>query len=171
MPGKAQDETAWVTIGQVVGTHGIRGGLKVRMATSFPERFAKGNTVKINGLRAEILRVSFHKDQARIETDKIDTCEAAEGLKWADVSVPASQIPDLEDDEYLTSDLIGLEVVGVSGEHYGKVLDVLPNPAHDIFVLAGGMIPVVKEFVKQIDIKAGTVTVQPIPGMVEEAGQ
>lgn len=155
-------------IGQIVGPHGVKGGMRVKLLTSFTERFDAGREVIIQGETHKIHRSVFHKDQVRIQTDKVSTCEAAEALKWVEVSVPAEDLPQLDEDEFVTKDLIGLRAVGESGEDYGLVKDVLPNPAHDIFVLEKGLVPVVKQFVKAIDLKAGTVTLALIPGMLED---
>ena len=163
------DSPEFVVIGQIVGPHGVKGGMRVKILTSFPERFEKGRVLYIKGERHKIERAGFHKEQVRIMTDKVTSCEAAEALKWENVSIPAGDDPVLEADEFKTSDLIGLMAVGTGGEKYGVVKDVLPNPAHDIFVLERGLVPVVKQFVKNIDLKSGTVTLELIPGMLEDA--
>ena len=56
-------------------------------------------------------------------------------------------------------------MVTEEGEELGTVTDVLPYPAQDILQVGEIMIPLVKEFVKQIDEESGTITVHLIPGM------
>lgn len=157
------------TIGQVVGPHGVKGGLKVRIMTDFLERFELGRTVWIDGVKGTIKHVSFHKDQVRIVLDSVRDRDAAESLRWKAVEVPENDEPELEEDEFLTEDLIGLKVFSKDGRELGLIDDVLPSPAHDILVVGEGMIPVVREFIKDIDLDAGTVTVELIPGLFPEA--
>lgn len=168
MAGRRPDDGS-ITIGQIVGPHGIQGGVRVKALTEFAERFDKGRQVYINGVAHTIRRTMWHKDQVRLDLDGVQGRDAAEALKWAFLTVPADDLPELEEEEFLTSDLIGLEVSTVDGKPLGQVTDVLPNPAHDILVIGELLIPAVHEFVKDIDLDAGTVTVELIEGMLEDA--
>lgn len=156
-----------VTIGKVVGPHGIKGGLKIQPQTDFFERFEPGSVVYLNGEPVTITRLTSHKTQVRIETKEVLDRNTAEALKWAKVSVPAEDLPELDDDEFYTADLIGLDVVNVEGKKLGVVKEIFPSPAHDILVIGDTMIPIVKEFVKEIDLDEGRIVVAPIPGMFE----
>lgn len=160
--------TGHTTIGQVVGPHGVKGGLRVTILTDFPERFDAGQTVFIHNQPRKIIRATYHKDQVRLDLEQINTREQAENLKWAILTVPEDEIPDLDEDQFLVRDLIGLTAVTTDGKILGPVQDVLPNPAHDIIIVAGAMVPAVKEFVKEIDLKNRTMTLKLIPGMLPE---
>ncbi len=157
-----------ITIGQVVGPFGIQGGIKVKVLTDFLERFEKGREVLIDGEPYVITVVQWHKGQARLKLDGISNRDLAEGLKWADVEVPSDDVPDLDEDEFLTEDLIGMAVVSTDGRNLGQVTEVLASPAHDIIVVGKTMIPAVKEFVTDIDLQSGVMTVQLIEGMLED---
>ena len=74
-------------------------------------------------------------------------------------------VPELDEDEYFTEDLLDLEVFTTSGEKLGVVDDVLPYPAHDTLQVGEILIPVVKQFVKKIDLEEGRIEVELIPGM------
>lgn len=155
-----------LAIGQIVGTHGVHGGLRVEILTDYPERFAVGSTLWIAGEERRILWLAFHKTQARVLVDGITTCEAAEALKWVSVTIPADQRPELDDDEFLHSDLIGLLLVSEEGVEYGPIESIERTPAHDLLVVKGTMIPAVEEFIKEIDLEAGRVVVRLIPGLI-----
>ena len=107
-------------IGQVVGPFGIKGMLKVKPTTDFLERFDPGNTVFIKGLPYEILQTQMHKDQFRLKLDGVDTVEQVEALRWQNVSVEKDNRPELDEDEFLHEDLVGLEVVE-DGKSLGRV--------------------------------------------------
>lgn len=167
MPGR-RTRPSHVTIGRVVGPHGILGGLKIVPATDFLERFEPGRTIYLNGQPVTIKRLGFHKTQVRIETNEIRDRNRAEELKWAEVTVPSDEMPDLEEDEFYTADLIGLEVLDGCGNKLGKVDSVFASPAHDILVVGEAMVPAVKEFVKEIDFDRKVVVIAPIAGMFED---
>ncbi len=155
-------------IGQVVGPHGIRGGLRVKVLTDFPERFDKGRTVFIDGEPCTIDRSFWHKDQVRLDLKEITNRNRAEELKWVGVTIPADDLPETDEDEFLVRDLIGLKVVTAEGKDLGKVEDVMPNPAHDLLVMGEVLIPVVKAFIASIDLESEVITVTLIPGMLPE---
>ena len=71
----------------------------------------------------------------------------------------------MEEDEYLLEDLIGLKVVTVEGEELGVVDAIEDYPAHEILLVGEIMIPLVDEFIKDIDLEDGVMTVKLIYGM------
>lgn len=168
MAGQPPRPSDQVTIGQVVGPHGIKGAVKIKPSTDFLERFEPGRRIFIAGEEFTIKRMTTHKTQVRVETKEIRDRNHAEELQWAHVTVPADEMPELDENEFFTSDLIGLKVVDESGRELGKVDDVFQSPAHDILMIGSGMIPAVQEFVKDVDLEAGVITIAPIPGMFEE---
>lgn len=157
-----------ITIGKVVGPHGILGGIKIAPTTDFLQRFEPGRVIYLNDQPVTIKRLMAHKTQVRIETKEILDRNTAETFKWAKVSVPADETPELEEDEFFSADLIGLKVVDESGRVLGAVDDVFSSPAHDILQIGSAMVPAVMEFVKEVDLENGVIIVMPIPGMFEE---
>jgi 16S rRNA processing protein RimM len=93
---------------------------------------------------------------------------AADALQWEYLEAIVTERPVLEEDEFFVEDLIGLRVVSEDGRELGKIDDIVPNPAHDILQVGAVLIPVVKEFVKEIDLEAGVVTVHLIPGLADD---
>ena len=156
-----------VTVGQVVGPQGLHGGFRVSCLTDFPERFDKGRILYLGGKPHKVRSVSWHKGQARIEVEGVETVEDAEALRWTYLTVPADERPELDDDEYLATDLIGLTAYDQNGNELGKVEEVLPSPAHSLLVIAGVMVPSVSEFVKDIDLEQGRITIHVIPGLFD----
>jgi 16S rRNA processing protein RimM len=153
-----------VQVGQIVGAFGIRGQVKVAPLTRFVERLEKGRKLKLGEDWVTVESFAIHKGRPLLKLSGIETMSAAEKLQWQYLEGPDEK-PQFEDDEFATEDLIGLMVVTVAGEKLGAVDDVLIMPAHDVLQVGEILIPVVKEFVKEIDLDAETITVQLIPGM------
>ena len=153
-----------VQVGQIVGAFGIRGQVKVEPLTQFLERLEKGKKLKLGEQWLTVESFSIHKGRPLIKLSGIQTMSQAEQLQWQYLEAPDEK-PTLEEDEFVTEDLIGLSVITVEGEKLGVVEEIFANPAHDVLQAGEILIPVVKEFVKDIDLDAETITVQLIPGM------
>jgi 16S rRNA processing protein RimM len=150
-------------VGRIVGAFGIKGQVKVEMITNFPARFDKGNDLFIDGVKYKIQASQFHKGRPLLKLSGIDTMSAAEALQWK--ILEAEGEPDLEEDEYLLEDLIGLKVITVEGEELGVVEDIEDYPAHEVILVGEIRIPLIDHFVKDIDIENEVMTVQLIYGM------
>lgn len=157
-----------VAVGRIVGEFGLKGAVKVEVATDFPERFDPGSTLILDGVPRKVERTTWHRGQARIKLEGIDSVEAARALKWKELLVDATDRPELEEDEFYTLDLIGLEVFDEQGRRLGLVDDVIACPAHDVIQMGDTLIPARQEFVRGIDLDQGRITVRLIPGMLEE---
>lgn len=155
-------------IGRVSGAFGVHGLAKVQILTDFLERFDVGSRVRIGDLDTEIVESGIQNGKLMVKFDGIDTPEQVKALGGQKIETLVTARPELEKDEFLTSDLIGLKVITAQGDEIGNVDDVLPLPAHDVLVVGQVMIPAVKAFVKKIDLKTGTIKVKLIPGMLPE---
>jgi 16S rRNA processing protein RimM len=154
----------FVRVGQIVGAHGLKGQVKVVPLTNLVQRFAPGARLRMQEKWVEIRDAQWHKERLLIRLFGYDDRTAAEGLQWEYLEAP-DQAPEMDEDEYLTEDLLGLDVYTEEGELLGVVEEVLMNPAHDVIVVGDIMIPGVKEFVKMIDFDENRITVHLIPGM------
>jgi 16S rRNA processing protein RimM len=96
----------------------------------------------------------------------------AEALSGTTLRVGADRLPPLPEDTYYTFQLEGLTVRTTDGEVLGRIDDVLETGANPVLVVrgAGGetLIPSVGQVVREVDLEAGTMTVELIPGLVPE---
>lgn len=150
-------------VGKIVGAFGIKGQVKVEMITSFESRFDTGNTLFLDGKPIKIESSQFHKGRPLLKLSGINTMTEAEQQQWK--ILEAEGEPEMEDDEYLMEDLVGLKVVTVEGEEIGKVDDIEDYPAHEVIVVGEIRIPLIEEFVKDIDLDNEVMTVRLIYGM------
>lgn len=153
-------------VGQIVGTFGLRGAVKVNPLTDFVERFNVGSSLLIDDKPHEVLHLIWHKGQARITFDGIESIEQAEELRWKYIEAQSRDDLVLDEDEYMSDDLVGLQVVDTSGRSLGTVQAVHSRPGHDLLEIDGSLVPAVKEFVKSVDLTARKMTIEPIPGLL-----
>ena len=162
-----QEKGSRVIVGRIVGAFGIRGQLKVSPLTNFTERFEKGRTLYLDGEPLEIKSSQFHKKHFLLGFAEIPDATAAEKLQWKELEAEDDLHLELNEDEYLTQDLVGLMVLTEDGRPLGKVDEVLPYPAHDLLVVGKVMIPAVKKFVKEVDLEGKKIVVKLLEGMEE----
>lgn len=157
----------FVRVGQIVGAHGLKGQVKVELLTSFVDRFQQGARLRLRGEWVEIKAAQLHQNRLLLRLVGVDNRDAAEALQWEYLEGKPEEV-ELEEDEYVTDDLLGLEVVTIDGKSLGVVDEILPMPAQDVLVVGQIMIPTVKQFVREIDLDQGKITVELIPGMLPE---
>lgn len=164
MAGTRPEPQDHVPIGQVVGAFGIKGTVKVAPLTDFPERFAVGATLYIGGEPFKVRGAHEHKGQFRLDLEGVTSIESAESLRSQYLTVPASDRPVLERDEFLSSDLVGMNVVE-HGRSLGTVEEVVRSPAHDLLRVGDALIPAVSRFVRHIDLDERVIQVDLIEGL------
>lgn len=160
----------FVRIGQIVGAFGLKGEVKVVPMTEFTDRFDKGSRLRLDGNWVTVDSVRIHKGRPLLKLSGVEDATAAEVLQWHFLEASAKDMPQLDEDEYLVDDLIGLRVVTVEGEDLGEVEEVHAYPAHEVLEVGDMLIPLVKEFVKDVDLDNEKITVQLIPGMRSDEG-
>jgi 16S rRNA processing protein RimM len=175
------DVEGLIAIGRIVKAFGVRGDLVVQPMTDDPERFSTTRRVFLGRYADAVAGKGAVAEEATIEAVQIDgrgvrlhlasvaDRTAAEKFVGLLVMIPKEERLRLEDGRYYVDDLIGMAVVSTTGERLGTLADVMRLPGHDVYVVhdngAEFMVPAVKEFVRNVDLTARTVTVALIEGM------
>jgi 16S rRNA processing protein RimM len=166
----------FVVIGYITKPHGIKGALKVEPITDDPGRF--NQIKKIFLTQDEETRFEFSIDRVQvgpkyviISLDEITERNEAEKWKNAYIEIPREKVLPLPKGQHYFYELIGLMVRTNSGENIGPLVDVLSYPEHDVYVVESGLreilIPAAPEIVLETDITAGTITINPIEGLLD----
>lgn len=156
-----------LTVGRIVGVHGVGGWVKLESYTEPRLRiFAyRPWRLKQAGVETEIDSAQGH-EQGKGMVAKLSGCDdrdAAVALVGAEIQVPRSALPKPKRGEFYWADLEGLDVVTVDGAPLGKVSHLFATGANDVLVVRGErerLIPYVTgQFVKKVDLQAGRITV------------
>jgi 16S rRNA processing protein RimM len=139
-------ERVRLTVGTIVGAHGVAGELKLKLATDDPGHLATIKRVFVGDEeRPRRLRgFRLHGDLALIHLAGITTREAAEDLRGRPVRIAGTDARPLEPGEFFLYQLIGLRVETETGEPIGVVTDLIETGAHGVFVITpdGGGAPI-----------------------------
>ena len=159
-----------VVVGKVTKAHGLRGEVAVLPSSDNPDRFAVGASVFFEDGRELRIRSSRPASgRLLIAFDGIDDRPGAEALRGATLVVPRSMLPSLPQGEYWHHELEGCSVVTESGRALGSVHGVVPNPAHDLWIVVDEgeetLVPAIREVVVSVDVVGKRVVVRDIPGL------
>ena len=118
-------------IGRIGRPHGTGGSFSVSEPTRASGLLATGTEVQVAGRATRIVSRGGSDEHPLIAVEGVDDREAVRSMAGAEITVARSQIGDLDPDEYLVDDLIGLAVVDGDAA-VGRVRDVLLLPAADV---------------------------------------
>jgi 16S rRNA processing protein RimM len=162
-----------IRLGRVTNAVGLKGELRVYPYTDYKEKFEEIDYVLMDDLRFSIENVRYMKAMVILKLSGIDDRTAAEVCKEKDLFLFRKDAPPLPEDTYYVKDLIGLAVVDEDGKHIGRLKEVILNKAQDIYMIepdAGGSpfpVPAVEEFIKEVDLAKGVISVRLIEGLRE----
>ena len=173
------EEDKWMSIGEIVAPHGLKGDIRIKPSSDFPERFTKPGKrwiQKANELPTEIKLIKGilipGKSIYVLSIEGVSDRSSAENIIGWKLIIPIDSRPNLSNDEYHYFDLIGLEVkTGVQKKLIGYVTDLIKggNDLLEIELLEGKkvLVPFVKAIVPEVAIKEKWVLINPPPGLLE----
>ena len=164
----------YLEIGKIVGTHGVRGELRVECWCDSPQFLSSFKKLYFNEGNDKIDVISRpHKNIALVKIKGVDTVEQADLLRGRVLYVNRKDIKLPKGTNFI-QDIIGLEVVDVdTNEVYGKVTEVIKTGANDVYEVKGEnskayYIPVIKDVVIETNPKKGVVIIKPMRGIFDD---
>lgn len=165
--------TERVLVGLIGKPYGLDGHVTVRVETDDPDRFVpgaefpgpSGDALVIDDVRPADKGIHLRFEGYRTRSD-------AESLRGYELTIDFAERRQLEDDEFWPDELVGLRVVGTDGSTLGTVVRFVEGHAQDRLEVstADGRrfeVPFVHDLVPTVDLKAGTLTVNAIPGLTD----
>ena len=164
-----------IQVGHVTGAYGLRGGIRVSPYSLDADALLSVKTWWLDkpSLRpVQVRNAKSHSGDVTATLVDVTDREMAEALKGATVQVSRADFPELPEDEYYWTDLIGLDAVNLQGEALGKVTDMMHNGAQSILRITPEadpnaapdakaperLVPFVDQYVKTVDLQARLIT-------------
>lgn len=157
-----------VLLGVVIGAQGVRGEVKVKTFTGEPEAIGDYGPLQdasaARKFQLKVLRLS-KGDVVIARIKGVEDRNAAEALKGTELHVLRSALPQAGEGEFYFADLVGLTAM-MSGRVLGSVTAVHNYGAGDMLEVKtdsgrSAMVPFTDDAVPDVDLAAGTVTVEP----------
>ncbi|HEY0615174.1 MAG TPA: ribosome maturation factor RimM [Candidatus Elarobacter sp.] len=159
----------------MAGVFGLRGELKVAASRIGDDALAAGLDVRatLPDGSARALRIAAlrrHQGRPLVTFEGVGDADAAQALVGATLAIDRGGVK-LARNEYFDDDLIGCALVDANGTLAGEVVAVEHYPAQDMLLVGPerAIVPLVRAFVKKIDLGAKRITVDLPPGLLDSA--
>lgn len=165
----------YIKIGQIVNTHGHKGGLKIYPLTDDAQRFLALEKVYIKCadcyVAYTVAKVQLYKNVVFLSLQEIADMNAAEKLKGLYLEIPQAEVRPLSPGSYYHFQLIGLDVYE-DEQYLGKLSDVLQPGSNDVFVVKTPenkeiYLPALKSVITRIDLDNRRIEVKIPPGLLD----
>ena len=164
----------YLEAGQIVGTHGVRGEVRVHPWCDSPQQFATFKKLYWDkeGKQPVKLKARPHKNIALALLEGIDTVEAAQVLRGKMLYVDRKDIK-LPKGHHLVQDLIGLTVVDAdTGVTYGTLTDVSQTGANAVYHMQTEkgevLIPAIPDVIIEVNLKKDILRLRPMKGLLDD---
>jgi 16S rRNA processing protein RimM len=164
-----------ICIGKITTAHGVRGLVKVQVFGSdndVVDQFGPLYTGETGDKTLTLKRKHLAGGVLVAEVKDVIDRNVAETLRGTELWLDRAALPEL-DDEFYQADLIDLKVIDLTKVEIGTVLSVQNFGASDLLEirpLSGKtyFLPFTDDYVPNVDLEAGTVTVDIPEGWLEE---
>ena len=169
-----------IQIGTIIGAHGVGGAVKVYSYAESPDLFKTSGELTLidqagNLQLCQVLRASAHKHIVRLTLAGVATREQAEAIAKRAICIEKRKLPPLEPDTHYWIDLIGMSVYSLTGEYLGRIEEIIPTGANDVYVVktpAGHpakeiLIPAIASVIQEVDVQNRCMRVALPEGLID----
>lgn len=164
----------FLEIGKFVGTHGVRGMVRVQpwsddgeFLTGFKKFYLDGGKTKI-----EMTKITPHGNVVIAQVKGIDSIESAEKLRNQVLYIKRDDAK-LPEGRYFVSEIIGSQVFDADTDRLlGTLTEVSPTGANDVWHIKSGekefLIPAIADVIVNVDIDKDIITIHPLKGIFDD---
>lgn len=169
----------FLLLGEILRPHGIRGELRMRILTDYPERIQELDAVYLgknahdrNPTPYEIQHIRITQGYGLLKLKALFNRNQAEEMRGLFVMVRTEDAVPLEDDEVYLFQLIGMDVYLESGDLLGTLHEVLETGANDVYIIKSKqygevLIPAIDETILETDVEQNRVIVRLPEGLID----
>ena len=164
----------YIETGKVVGTHGVRGEVRVDPWCDTPDVLCGFSHLYLDEAGEKslhILSARVHKNIVLMRLEGVQSIEQAEQLRGKTLYLNRADLK-LKEGDYLIQDLLGCQAQDEKGRVFGTLTQVLRTGANDVWqVTKEGkdyLVPAIAEVVRDVDVEAGRVVLRPMKGIFDD---
>lgn len=156
-------KSGFISIGKIVGSHGIQGAVKVYSYAESLSAFKTGSRILVKspkdseGKKYKVKWCAPHSRFMLLLFEGITSLTTADGLKGFELFIKKSDLPELEEGAYYWDDIIGISVYASGDNFIGRVESIIQTGANDVYVVKDEknnevLVPAIGSVVLNIDI-------------------
>ena len=162
----------FIECGEVTGTHGVRGEIRVTYWGDGPEYLCQFDTVYLNHgeTSLQVLRARVHKNAVLLTLQGVDTKELGDSLRGKTLYIDRKDDPDKTP---FVQDYFGLTVTDIdTGQEYGVLDNVIFTGANRVYLVVDAeqterLIPDIPTVIKEINLQQGWMKIRPLEGLFD----
>lgn len=169
------EKKGYVLVGEIIGTHGIKGAGKFRSYAESPAIFEPGRLILVRERSGRetthaIKRVEYHRRTPLLFLEEINDRNQAEALIGAALFIPKAALPELDNGSYYWFDLIGMAVYTTDEVYLGRIESIIETGSNDVYVVKNRkkevLIPALESVVIKVDLEQKRMQVAPPEGLI-----
>ena len=164
-------EPAYVLIGKLQKSHGVRGEISMRVITDFPERIRRGKVIYIGSdyQTSKVSGTRWKHELLLLKLEGYDNPEDVSELAGKDVFTAVKDLPALSEGRFYHHQLIGLRVFE-GNEELGVLAAIMETGANEVYIIdqTDGqelLIPAIPEVILKIDLARKRMEVHLLEGL------
>jgi 16S rRNA processing protein RimM len=176
----SQAENVRLAVGEIVGTHGLKGDLKIRPYANRAGLLFEAQAVFFHCAGEKFfthkpIRVTPHKKGVLLRLEGLSDINSVQHLMGCEILIDVNNLVKNEENDSTIFKLIGMNVADSSLGELGTIEDIFTTAAHDILVVEGPfgevLIPAVNEFITEINYPEKRILVDLPDGLVPEVDE
>ncbi len=174
------NEDDLIRIGKIIGTHSLKGRLKVYVISDNLNRFSPGKAVLVkkdsNYLEYKISEFKPYKKRVYLlKFEKVETIDAAEDLKGSELFITLEEAEksrsELEEGSFYYFDIIGSHVF-IDDSLFGSVTEIVEAGSGELLIIEdtkgnSHMVPFVESMVNTDRISEKRIDLYPVEGLID----
>ena len=166
----------YLELGQIVGTHGVRGEVRVNPWCDSPDFIKQFKTVYLSKKGDRAVKVTAcrpHGNIALLKLEGVDTVESAAAMRNKVLYIKRSDAK-IKEGTYFIAELKDCTVIDADDESkvYGILSDVSETGANDVWHITKDgreyLIPSIPSVVKSVDVASGIIKITPLKGIFDD---
>jgi 16S rRNA processing protein RimM len=159
------DNSHLLSIGKIIGVHGLNGVLRVFSFAESSARYTPGMPLHLknshgNGFILKIVWAKPHSKTILLSLEGIRNRDQAQEFVGSELFIEKAALEVLEEGTYYWADLMGLSVYSSAGDYLGEVSSIVRTGSNDVYVakrMEGTteievLIPALASVVREIDL-------------------
>ena len=165
----------FLEIGKIVGTHGVRGMVRIQPWCDGIELLKNVKKYYIDSVASKSLdceKISVNGNVFIAKFNGVDSIEMAERYRGVVLFANRSDL-NIEEGSYFIQDIFDCRVLDAeTGNLYGVICDVSATGANDVWHIKNNdkeyLIPVIPSVVKSVDIDKGEIKIIALEGIFDD---